>query len=452
MASIEARTTRDELESSFTQLRSFIEEVAGNLKTSQEDVASKFSNNIQLYDAKIEELEKRLSFDELQALREVATTCVLREELREYLLKKDACTEDMVQELLASELDKRLPPSELRELREVATTCVMREELEPYLLKKDSCTVSVVQDLLSTKIPLPPEVTPDSLIPYLLKEDALHEEDIRSLLNSAVSRADYAKEQDRISSLYVSKEGADSRYLTRGEFDALKAIIVTKNDLQTMGKNELDELRSEQEMLKRSVPTRDHLNLIRAECDALRDTCNMLEARISKVCTAPVAEVVAPVVEVVAPVAEVVAPVVEVVAPVAEVVAPVVEVAENRVITCTSASDVVELRAQLAELRTQIDRLSAKCTAIPETRSFDFGTAAFKYMKIGDLRFLISNGFALPDAEVTFHLSDIELPMESIPASTGAGYTSKLDSGGLLTFSRDSDKTDVVVRRFMFWY
>jgi hypothetical protein len=261
---------------------------------------------------------------------------------------------------------------------------------------------------LSLTIPLPPEVTSDSLqeslLPYLRKEDALHESDIRSILKGTLTKQDLLTHTETL----ITKQTADTNYLTRNEFDALKTIIVTKNDLQTLGKNELDELRGEQEMLKRSVPTRDHLNLIRVECDALRDTCNMLEERIKRVTGA------------------------------SSVVIP--------------SPETNDIASQLKDMKHQLDLLTSKCSQIPDTKDFDFGTASFKYMKIGSLRFLMSNGFQLTEPLVSFQLADLELPSDTITASTGTGYLSTLNAEGQLVFKHTNDSSEVTVRRFMFWY
>jgi len=273
-------------------------------------------------------------------------------------------------------------------------------------VKPQAPSSPVTPSSLALSIPLPPEVTSDSLqdalLPYLRKEDALHESDIRSILKGTLTKQDLLTHTETL----ITKQTADASYLTRNEFDALKTIIVTKNDLQTLGKNELDELRGEQEMLKRSVPTRDHLNLLRVECDALRDTCNMLEERIKRVTGASV----------------------------------------------TPSPETNDITSQLKDMKHQLDLLTSKCTLIPDTKDFDFDSVSFKYMKIGNLRFLMSNGFPLTEPLVSFQLTDLELPSDTITASTGIGYHSTLNSEGQLVFKHTNDSNEVTVRRFMFWY
>jgi len=218
---------------------------------------------------------------------------------------------------------------------------------------------------------------------YLLKKDALAEQDIRSLLGLWMSKQEFQKERESL----VEKDNAVTQFLTRSEFDALKSIIVTRSDLQTLGKNELDELRGEQEMLKRSVPTRDHLNLLRVECEALREQCSILESKLERV-----EKRGAVVVEAVAP------------------------ATQSRLITIEGKEAIT-----------------------------------FHYVTIAPCHMLMSKGFSLLTAETTFLLPEIAAPQEAIDVSSGKGYTSILYPDRRLVFTRVGDDDIEVRRFLFWW-
>lgn len=304
---------------------------------------------------------------------------------------------------------EELPPPGMAEEKLTTLTAgfVTTEQLGALLPQFDGLTGAV--EMLRTQVRQQDAALHVELEQYLRRTEALKDEDVRSALNLALTKVEFNKERQRLAETFLHKDIANSQFLTRVEFDALKSILATKNDLQTLGKADIDALRAEQEMLKRSVPTRDHLNLLRVECDGIRDTCAILESKIEKVST----------------------------------VAP-------PTVTADTPPDVT---VQLEALKAQIALLESKVTTAsqPVTKTFTFDDAGFKYMKVGDCRFIISNGFRLVDQDTSFALEGIELPDQLITATSGTGYSSTLDSNGRLLF-RKTVLDEIEVRRFMLWY
>ena len=77
-------------------------------------------------------------------------------------------------------------------------------------------------------------------------------------------------------------EQAKQVFLTRDEFVAHRSIAVTRNDLETCGKGELDELRVAQNALRRGMVTKEQLTLLGEEMVQVQERCGTVENKLEE--------------------------------------------------------------------------------------------------------------------------------------------------------------------------
>jgi hypothetical protein len=350
-----------------------------------------------------------------ERVQELLESRVTEERVREL-------AQELAQELLAGTLTKKHLDERLASLPQGVTAELIDERLTAL---PKGLTREDVQELLTA---LPKKLdaeelrelidarTRDLLTPYLRKDEIVKEAMMRQILDLAIDTA-MKQELDRAQQFYVSKEKANATYLMRDEWEAIKSIIVTRNDLETLGKNELGELRAEQEIMRRSTASREHLKMLRGEFEDVRNRCEVLEGKLESVSgTLKLNPVVTEAPAVVAP---------------AVVPSPAAAI---------SAETITALQQQIHELR----------TLLPESKIFNAGGGSVKYLKVGDSRFLLSSGFPLNTEEVDFVLEGIELPESQLATQSQKEFSSLLAADGHLIFRRLAE--GAVVKRFMFWY
>jgi len=348
-------------------------------------------------------IPKGVSEEQVETLIAAIPKGVSEEYTQELLTKTQKVSEERIQELLSA-IPKGVTEERVQELL----------TLIPHGLPE-----SEVRDLLA-KVPTGVSEQQLTVIlkPYLSKEELVREDMMRQLLDLAIDTA-MRQERDRAADFYVSKVTANERYILRDELDALRKIMITRNDLETLGKNELDELRMEQETMKRSVVTRDHLRLLKGEFEDVRNRCEGLEQKLERVNGTLTLGAV--------PVEQ----------PVVAAAAPVISV---------DPGQIADLQAQIAEISALLP-VSKIFVAESEKAGVN---ATVRYLKVGDSRFLLSNGFPLVEAELSFHLQDIQLPEAQQAQVSSRDYSSEFTADGHLIFRRNSE--NVSVKRFMFWY
>ena len=379
-----------------------------------------------LKEERVQELLEKYSTNE--KVQELLTASTLKEERVQELLENYA-TNQKVHQLL-----EQYPTIEkVREL--LASTCLkeerVRELLQPYpTTEKIEALLSTITKNLPEDNPSVTAITPEDLAklrteisalsvsreqvielldPYLKKEDIHREDMMRQILNLAIDTA-MRQERDRAAEFYVSKDTANACYMLRDEFKAIRQIMITRDDLETLGKNELDGLRVEQDTLRRNMVSREQLKMLKGEFEDVRTRCEVLESKLESV---------------------------------------------SGVLTITSPIPVVTAPPEPSDVASQLTALQQQVASIkellPETKNISVGSATVKFLKVGDSRFLLSSGFPLTDEEVKFPLQGIELPEIQQATQSNKDYTSTLTPDGYLIFRRVGD-TIVNVKRFMFWY
>lgn len=198
-----------------------------------------------------------------------------------------------------------------------------------------------------------------------------------ALAASAVNLQQHEELRTECYQRFLSREEAYDKFLPNDETQQLQQKLAV-----------LEELRLEQEALKRGLPTRDHLNLLRVECETNRDNLALLEAKLDRL----------------------------------------------------RNNDGLAERVKQLELQMQTTN----------GRLIESNGAHFYYVRVADCQFLMSKQFQLTASQTLFLLPGLDCSGK-MDVSTGKGYTSYMEPGGRLVFNKTGAEP-VEVRRFMFWW